>query len=76
MGISILITVVAVALVVLLLMTISGASKKGGSRKGLKNSNKSKSALAKECIKKLTRDPHNVQALLTLSDIYFAEQNY
>lgn len=76
MGISILITVVAVALVVLLLMAISGASKKGGSGKGLKNSNKSKSALAKECIKKLTRDPHNVQALLTLSDIYFAEQNY
>ena len=37
---------------------------------------KARRMVIRECSKKLARDPHNVQALSTLGDLYYNEQNW
>ena len=64
---GILLAVVAAAILIILLMWISGRSKKGAGERG-KDGKKNPSVLARECTKKLSKDPHNVQALQTLSE--------
>lgn len=73
---AILLAIIAAATLMVILMAVSGKSKKSGDRKASRNAGKSKSVLLKECQKKLSKDPHNVQALLTLSDIYFNAKDY
>ncbi len=72
---AILLAVVIAAALVVILMAATGRSRRAAI-KTTRNTNKNKSALAKECTKKLSRDPHNVQALQTLSDLYYDEQNF
>ena len=72
---GILLAVVAAAGLIVLLMMITGRSKNVSGLKS-KDVKKNPSILAKDCQKKLAKDPHNVQALQTLSEIYFTEQNF
>ena len=72
---GILLAVVAAAGLILLLMLITGHSRNSSDVKG-KDAKKNPSVLARECTKKLAKDPHNVQALKALSEVYFTEQNY
>ena len=75
---GILIAIIAGALLVIILMSISGIAKKRkqGESSGLKHKNKSKSVIIKECSKKLSKDPNNITALTLLSDLYFEEKNF
>lgn len=74
---GILLAVIAAAALIAILMSISGGKKKKGGMqtKGGKRS-KSNALVIKECTKKLLKDPHNVEALTNLSDIYYSEGNY
>ena len=76
---GILIAIIAGALLVIILMAITGMAKKRkqGESSGLsKHKNKSKSVIVKECNKKLLKDPNNITALTLLSDLYFEEKNF
>ncbi len=68
--------VVAAALVVIIILVRS--SKKSDKYQDVseKIQKKGKSAILKEAEKKLAHDPHNVQALELIGDIYFSEKNW
>lgn len=73
--IPILLAVIVGSLLVIILMAIT--SRKGKPVKTKKGKvNRNTSAVEKECIKKLTQDPRNVNALDTLSDIYYTANDY
>ena len=77
MIIPILIAVICGSVLLIVLMSI--ASKKDGeisSPNSKKKHHKNESAIIKECVKKLSHDPHNVPALITLGDVYWGADNY
>lgn len=81
MVIGILIGVIAAALLIIILMTVSRLKKKEGepgSDKERKDrlQRKGKSAIIKEAEKKLMHDPHNVNALESLGDVYYTDKNW
>lgn len=73
--IPILASIIAAALLIMLLMVVSGR-KSGSSGKGKTPKAKNRNAIIKECTKKLSYDPRNIGALTALGDLYFTEQNY
>lgn len=77
MLIPFLIAVIAGTLLVVILMLVSGLSKgKSSNSVSEKIQKKGKTAIIKECQKKLTKNPHDVQALQELGDIYYGEKNW
>lgn len=78
MIIPILIFFIVLALVVVVVMISKGSSKKDASGKKLSNNiqKKGSSAVIKDLEKKLSHDPHNVNALETLGNLYFEEKNW
>lgn len=75
--IGIVLAIVVAAALIILLMVFSGMKKKTYVAKGSnRNKNRSKSAIIKECTKKINQDPNNVHALIDLSEVYFEEQDY
>lgn len=76
MLISILIAIIIAALLVVILMLTKGSSKEKRNKMNTTIQKKGKNAVIKELEKKLTHDPHNVQALETLGELYFADENW
>ncbi len=74
--IAVLLAIVVAAFLIIILMVITSHGKKSAGSGGKRTSNKNSSVIARECLKKLTKDPHNVEALTTLSEIYYADMNY
>ena len=71
----ILFAVIIAALLVMLLMVLSGRkSNAEGAQKTPKAKNRN--ALIKDCTKKLAYDPRNINALTALGDLYYGEKNY
>lgn len=69
----ILISVIAAALLVMLLMVLSGRkSNAEGTQKTPKAKNRN--TLIKDCTKKLAHDPRNINALTALGDLYYSEK--
>lgn len=78
MVVSILIAVISAAALLLILMSFAGKKSKIEKSKNApaKVRSKNRSAIIRECSKKLSHDPHNVQALKDLGEIYYEEQQY
>ena len=76
MLIPILIAVIIAALLVVILMFVKGSSKEKRNKVNTTIQKKGKNAVIKELEKKLAHDPHNVQALETLGELYFADENW
>lgn len=78
MIIPILIVLIVLALIVVVLIIAKGSNKKDTSGKKLSNTiqKKGSSAVIKDLEKKLSHDPHNVNALQTLGNLYFEEKNW
>ena len=80
MLIPILISLLVAASLIIIIMVIVGAKKNGDSRKTGKVSSsvqkKGKGPVIKECEKKLAHDPHNVEALNTIGEIYYSDANW
>ncbi|MCR5400213.1 MAG: tetratricopeptide repeat protein [Treponema sp.] len=72
--IAVLLAVVVAAFLIVILMFITSHSKKSTGMK--RTQNKSSTVIARECLKKLSKDPHNVEALTTLSEVYYTDMNY
>lgn len=73
--IGVLIAIIVGAGLICILMAVSRIQKKGsGARRTGKSKNNA--VMVRECTKKLAKDPHNVEALKTLADIYYSESNY
>lgn len=77
MIISILIAVIVALLLVVVIVVIKGM-KRNEDKKDVsqKIQKKGKSAVLKEAEKKLAHDPHNVQALEMVGDIYYSEKDW
>lgn len=74
---SILIAIIVAATLVVVLSLLRTRTKKEKLEDlNTKIQKKGKNALLKEAEKKLARDPHNVQALETLGDLYYGEKNW
>ena len=74
---SILIAIIVAAVLVVILMLFRNAGKKEKAKDvAAKIQKKGKSAILKEAEKKLAHDPHNVQALELIGDIYYGEKNW
>lgn len=70
----IVIAIVVVSAVVAILVGTTGRKSGGGKSKGKKHGKqKNRSQIIHDATKKLTQDPHNPEALIALSDLYFAE---
>ena len=69
--IPILAAIVFTAVVVSLVSALRSAAARGGA-----GGQKARRLIIRECSKKLARDPRNVQALSTLGDLYYNEQNW
>jgi tetratricopeptide (TPR) repeat protein len=52
------------------------AGKKKGDRSSGLVRQKNRTVIIRECTKRLTHDPHNINALQQLADLYFNEQNW
>lgn len=80
MLIPVLIAIIVAALLVVIIMLVSGVKNKTKAPKANKVANsvqkKGKSAVVKEYEKKLAHDPHNVEALTALGDIYYDDENW
>lgn len=76
MLIPILIAVIIAALLVVILMFVKGSSKEKRNKVNTTIQKKGKNAVIKELEKKLAHDPHNVQSLETLGELYFSDQNW
>lgn len=68
--------VVAASLVVILMLVRSAKGAKKSENVDEKIKKKGKNSIIKEAEKKLSHDPHNVEALETLGDLYFADKNW
>lgn len=75
MLIPVLIAIIVACVLIVLLMVIRGG-KKGKNGVNDKIQKKGKSAIMKEIEKKLAHDPHNVESLEALGDIYFSDKNW
>ena len=71
--IPILIAIVFAAVVASLILALRSAATRGA---GAGGKQKGRRLIIRECSKKLARDPRNVQALLTLGNLYYDEQNW
>ena len=77
MMIPLLITVIAVSVLIILIMGAKSVlAKKNNSKPGENTSRKSRISIIRDSEKKLAHDPHNVQALTMLGDLYFNEKNW
>ena len=78
MIIPILIIVIVISSLISILLLVKGGKKDKTKKDGLerKIQKKGKGAIVKEAEKKLSHDPHNLQALETLGDIYYKEKNW
>ncbi|MCQ2572581.1 MAG: tetratricopeptide repeat protein [Treponema sp.] len=77
MLVPLLITIISVSILIILLMGIRTVmSKRNETKGGEKQSKKSRSTIIRESEKKLAHDPHNVQALTMLGELYFGEKNW
>ena len=77
MLLSILITIIVAASLIVILMLVKSSGKKEQSDDvSAKIQKKGKSAIIKDAEKKLAHDPHNVQALELIGDIYYNEKNW
>lgn len=76
--IGVLVAVIAGAVFVLILMSITNIKKKVKSQNKLTNKirTKGEAVVIKEFTKKLAKDPSNLTALTTLSDLFYEEKNY
>jgi len=79
MIISVLIAIVIAAFLVVMIMLVRNLKKEN--RKAANNvqekiQKKGKSTILKEAQKKLSKDPHNIQALMAVGDICFSEKNW
>lgn len=75
--VPILLAVISASVLVIILMFIrSLSSKKKDVKPGEPAGRKSRANIIKDAEKKLTHDPHNVQALTALGEIYFSEKNW
>lgn len=70
---SILIAIIAVVVVVIVLMQISTKSAK---KKPGKHKVKSPQLIIKEATRKLSQDPHNITALMELSNVYYTSRQW
>ena len=68
--------IVAAVLVVFLMMSKIVAQKHKNSNLIEKVHKKGKSALVKEAEKKLAKDPHNVQVLENIGEVYFQDKDW
>ncbi|MCR5189169.1 MAG: tetratricopeptide repeat protein [Treponema sp.] len=74
---SVLIAVIVAAILVVVILLVRSSKKKTlGQDVAERIQKKGKSAILREVEKKLAHDPHNVQALETIGDIYFNEKNW
>lgn len=76
MIISVLLAIIVAASLVCILMMASSAKKKNESKGSSKLQKKGRSVVLKEAEKRLAKDPHNVNALETLGEIYYNEKNW
>jgi len=71
----VLIAVITGSVLLILIMIVRSGKKKGG-----KTSNsarqRNRAVIIRECTKRLTHDPHNINSLQELADLYFEEQNW
>lgn len=75
--ISILIAVIAAAILLILLTAITGRRNRGtATKEGKPAKNKNNSVIIKEATKKLAHDPNNIQALEALGEVYYQQLNY
>lgn len=75
MLVPVLIAIIAACALIVFLMVIRGGKKKSDGVND-KIQRKGKNAIMKEIEKKLAHDPHNVESLETLGDIYFSDKNW
>ena len=74
---SILIAVIVALLLVTLIFAVKGMKRKDDAKDvKQKIQKKGKSAILKEAERKLAHDPHNVQALELIGDIYYGEKDW
>lgn len=75
---SVLVSVIVAAFLVVIIMTFKGLKNEKSSSKKVTDriQKKGKSAIIREAEKKLVKDPHNVQALETIGDLYYSEKNW
>lgn len=64
----------ALLILIMILRSLSG-KRKGGKASGAVRQ-KNRAVIIRECTKRLTHDPHNINALQQLADLYFDEQNW
>ena len=69
---SILIAILIIAVFLAIITTIAG--RKGKDKKTTKT--RSRAVIIREATKKLSQNPHNVPALMELSDLYYQENNW
>lgn len=74
---SVLIAVIVAAVLVVVIILVRGTKRKTLEQDvSQRIQKKGKSAILKEIEKKLAHDPHNVNALETIGDIYYSEKNW
>lgn len=74
---SVLIAVIVAAVLVVVIILVRGTKRKTLDQDvSQRIQKKGKSAILKEMEKKLAHDPHNVNALETIGDIYYSEKNW
>ena len=74
---SVLIAVIVAAVLVVVIILLRGTKRKTLDQDvNQRIQKKGKSAILKEIEKKLAHDPHNVNALETIGDIYYSEKNW
>ncbi len=74
---SVLIAVIVAAVLVVVIILVRGTKRKTLDQDvNQRIQKKGKSAILKEMEKKLAHDPHNVNALETIGDIYYSEKNW
>ena len=80
MLISVLIAVTVAVVLITIILLLNGAKRKVSSTKSERIANsvqkKGQSAVIKEYEKRLAHDPHNVEALNALGDVYYNDQNW
>jgi tetratricopeptide (TPR) repeat protein len=73
----VLIAVIAGAVFLIFIMImISLSGKKKGGKTSASVRQKNRAYIIRECTKKLSHDPHNINSLQQLADLYFDEQNW
>ncbi len=76
MLIPVLIAVIAACVLIVIIMLTKSLRKDGDAAVTDKIQKKGKTAILKEAEKKLAHDPHNIEALTLIGDLYFGEKNW